>query len=492
MKKFKLKRKIMMMAVALLCATTTQAYTITVAEQQNCTVKVSPQKQSYNEGETITVTLTPADGAEYDYFEVYYDCTEAEWWAAQSAHAPRHPSAPRRASSFGERHRLELWHLDGHRNEPCEVARGATYTFTMPARNVELEAFFTGNSSTVQNTITVEQTANGTTRVDKTKASAGTIVNITATPVSDHSVDKVHVFEKETFGGAIYETLIDVTKIDQNHYSFTMPANPVRVKVTYQQGFTLILKDDADNTAAIEAAMNSGYSTHNVVLEGRTLYKDGSWNTLCLPFALGNAEADDNHHFDGTPLEGATVKTLAISEFKNGTIILNFSDDLSTIEAGKPCIVKWSRGCNVKNPVFSGVTLSTSEALSVSSYAVTFQGTFSPVVLHSQDKTKIYFDTGSTLSHPETDTSINAFRAYFQLDPSLGDVNGDGTVSVTDVTLLVNRILGLPDDGLVIKNADLNGDGMISVADVTLLVNVILNISNQFSVVVKGAEGITF
>ena len=63
-------KKIMMIAVALLCAITTQAYTITVAEQQNCTVTVSPQKQSYNGGETITVTLTPANGAVYDYFEV--------------------------------------------------------------------------------------------------------------------------------------------------------------------------------------------------------------------------------------------------------------------------------------------------------------------------------------------------------------------------------------------------------------------------------------
>ena len=98
----------------------------------------------------------------------------------------------------------------------------------------------------------------------------------------------------------------------------------------------------------------------------------------------------------------------------------------------------------------------------------------------------------ANVQRAKTAPAHNQVRAYFQLDPSLGDVNGDGTVSVTDVTLLVNRILGLPDDGLVVKNADLNGDGMMSVADVTLLVNVILNISNQFSVVVKGAEGITF
>ena len=286
----------------------------------------------------------------------------------------------------------------------------------MPERNVELEAFFIGGTI-VENTITVEQTANGTTSVDKSKASAGTIVNITATPASDYSVDKVYVYEKETTGGAIYETLLDVTKADLTHFSFTMPANPVRVKVTYQQGSMVILQDDEDNTTAITTAISEGNAKYNVMLQGRTLYKDGSWNTLCLPFALGDAEAADNHHFDGTPLEGATVKTLSSTDFKNGTLILNFSDDLDSIEAGKPCIVKWNGGSNVTDPVFSGVTLSVSEALGVESYAVTFQGTFSPVVLPAQDKTKLYFDTGSTLSHPDTDTNINAFRAYFQLDP---------------------------------------------------------------------------
>ena len=73
-----------------------------------------------------------------------------------------------------------------------------------------------------------------------------------------------------------------------------------------------------------------------------------------------------------------------------------------------------------------------------------------------------------------------------------GDVNGDGTVSVADVTLLVNIIIGNEDE-TSIQNADINGDGTISIADVTALTDIILNESiNIMNVVVYGAEGIRF
>ena len=57
----------------------------------------------------------------------------------------------------------------------------------------------------------------------------------------------------------------------------------------------------------------------------------------------------------------------------------------------------------------------------------------------------------------------------------VGDVNGDGHVNVSDVTTLVNMILGvIPKDE---TRADINGDGKINVSDVTALVNIILGIN---------------
>ena len=55
-----------------------------------------------------------------------------------------------------------------------------------------------------------------------------------------------------------------------------------------------------------------------------------------------------------------------------------------------------------------------------------------------------------------------------------GDVNGDGKVNVSDVTTLVNMILGvIPKD---MTTADVNGDGKVNVSDVTALVNIILGV----------------
>ena len=57
---------------------------------------------------------------------------------------------------------------------------------------------------------------------------------------------------------------------------------------------------------------------------------------------------------------------------------------------------------------------------------------------------------------------------------AIGDVNGDGDVNVTDVTLLVGHILGNENSNVIIENADVNGDGDITVSDVAKLVSNIL------------------
>ena len=90
------------------------------------------------------------------------------------------------------------------------------------------------------------------------------------------------------------------------------------------------LDDTADNSTTI-----TDFTGHTVyaTLQGRTLYRNGEWNTLCLPFGVGN--------LSGTPLEGATVKTLGSTNLSNdGTLTLNF-EDVNSIEAGKPYILKW-------------------------------------------------------------------------------------------------------------------------------------------------------
>lgn len=57
---------------------------------------------------------------------------------------------------------------------------------------------------------------------------------------------------------------------------------------------------------------------------------------------------------------------------------------------------------------------------------------------------------------------------------AMGDVNHDGDVSLTDVTLLVNYILGLNPAIIYLENADMDYDGEHGLTDVVSIVNIIL------------------
>ncbi len=56
----------------------------------------------------------------------------------------------------------------------------------------------------------------------------------------------------------------------------------------------------------------------------------------------------------------------------------------------------------------------------------------------------------------------------------VGDVNGDGKVNVSDVSALINMIMGLT--AMDQSAADVNGDGKVNVSDVSALINIILGV----------------
>ena len=67
------------------------------------------------------------------------------------------------------------------------------------------------------------------------------------------------------------------------------------------------------------------------------------------------------------------------------------------------------------------------------------------------------------------------YLPYLDEEPLLGDVNGDGFVNISDVTLFVNSMMTETLENLVIENADINRDGNINISDVTTLINMILS-----------------
>ncbi len=109
-----------------------------------------------------------------------------------------------------------------------------------------------------------------------------------------------------------------------------------------------LLAENADNSATISAIADG--KKHDVILQGHTLYRDRNWNTLCLPFDVVDGNSSDDITFSGTPLEGAIVKELGSTDYRDGILTLNFTDASPSgdlVEAGKPYIIKWANGADL-------------------------------------------------------------------------------------------------------------------------------------------------
>ena len=177
---------------------------------------------------------------------------------------------------------------------------------------------------------------------------------------------------------------------------------------TVSFGYDLVdLANNADNTTIISNNLGAG---KNVILSGRTLYKDGDWNTLCLPFDMTTQQVTDQ-------LEPSGLMTLESSSFSGGVLNLNFVDATEVV-AGKPYIIKWTTSDNLVNPTFTGVTISNAIA-NVSTDFADFKGTYAPIVWETENKSILLVGEDNTLYWPQSsggkNPSIGAFRAYFDL-----------------------------------------------------------------------------
>jgi hypothetical protein len=207
--------------------------------------------------------------------------------------------------------------------------------------------------------------------------------------------------------------------------------------------------------------------TATVILTGRTLFKDGAWNTLCLPFNV-----DD---FVGTPLEDATVMTLGNSDAcdtrldaATGTLHLEFLP-ANKIEAGLPYLVKWESGDDISNPVFNGVTIWNENPFDQSVIskdgAVTFTGSYSPFEITAENKNNIlYIGSANKIGHSRNSRTLRSCRAHFELtNPSAAPVRtvvvdyGEEEI-VTEIVSMEDGRSQMDDDGWYTLNGiRLNG-----------------------------------
>lgn len=177
--------------------------------------------------------------------------------------------------------------------------------------------------------------------------------------------------------------------------------------------------DALDNASAVSD--NNGFVAQDVVLQGRTLYKDGDWNTLCLPF---------NVTISGSVLDDDNVVAKVLNEtsvLNNGELTLNFSDAPATITAGTPFIIKWDNtGEDLVNPVFNAVTINNTPN-NVEFTGGTFRGNYAPLEITADNRNDILLlSSGNRLGYAKTDRTIEngkalgACRAYFEIPANGG------------------------------------------------------------------------
>ena len=205
------------------------------------------------------------------------------------------------------------------------------------------------------------------------------------------------------------------------------------------------LMDDSDNSSTI-TTWNDNYN-HYVQLYGRTFYRNGDWNTLCLPFSLTETQIAHSN------LEGAIIMELDAANSNldgNGELTLTFisptADDYgNVIKAGKPYIVRWNKNANLANiidPIFTDVKISVTEPEAVTFNSnCQFVGQFSPFAITESNINEILMlGSGSSLGYSQNPRTLKCFRAHFVIPTS-----GNQARSI---------VMNFDDEGTGIKTTD--------------------------------------
>lgn len=168
------------------------------------------------------------------------------------------------------------------------------------------------------------------------------------------------------------------------------------IKVAPQE---ITLDENGDNN--VEAAENV-----NVTLK-RTFYKDGEWNTLCLPFAVADAK---------TAFDNAELREVDTQNSHDNTIVFK---EATAIEAGKPYLIKWanssSAAVNVEKK-FEGVTLvAAATPVVVKEGGISFNGFYKMTAASELGGASVAAIGAGNKLFKVTEGKMKGFRAAFVL-----------------------------------------------------------------------------
>lgn len=247
-----------------------------------------------------------------------------------------------------------------------------------------------------------------------------------------HSYTKDFYAEAQTFVG------------DYTRAVFTLDLK--HMTGTWSQLEMVILDQAADNTGAID---NHDGQNVDVTLERRFI-ADGYWYTLCLPFDLSAEQLAEAYG------EDYDLRYLASSYMKGSDVLfLNF-EKATELQAGMPYMFKPSGveyeeyGTNDDPTIFRNVKIDTKTPEHETAVA-TMYGYYSPKII---DAPYYVLGTDDYLYHTDG-TLSNAFRCYFQLNPSTSAPVRARVVFGSQVTTGMEELENSEETQKVIRNGQL-------------------------------------
>ena len=85
-----------------------------------------------------------------------------------------------------------------------------------------------------------------------------------------------------------------------------------------------------------------------------------------------------------------------------------------------------------------------------------------------------FFEVTTQTNKYQVQDVTETYLPYLDVQSVPGDVNSDGSVNISDVTTLIDYLLGSVPEPFDVVAADVNGDGSINISDVTALIDLLL------------------
>ena len=149
----------------------------------------------------------------------------------------------------------------------------------------------------------------------------------------------------------------------------------------------------------------------------RTFYRDGYFNTICLPFALSQEYIDTCAYFTNSRIFAFT------SAAQNGDQLDLVIDPVTSIDAGIPYLIKWADyGDVIPSPLkFYNVNITTNKGDSVGDPdGIRFVGHIGMQQIELNKDYNLFVGGNDMLYWPDnTNSKMKGFRAYFALPHEL-------------------------------------------------------------------------